>query len=211
MKAVNGYSEAKAMNFSQVERLPIGGYILNIFDVKEDSNDYGDVIILAFDIAEGEQKGFFKKQYENSTLENKKWKGTYRLKIPTQKSNSEDDEKKYKRSLGFFKSQIEAIAESNNIKIDCSKEWNINILKNKKVGALFGNKEWEMVINGQTKSGWFTNCDHLINTKKINDGDFDIPKDKPLKEKSVESLASEPSIPNEYEEVNNLKNGDVPF
>ena len=53
----------------------------------------------------------------------KKWKGTYRLNVPSPKSSSNDDMKKYNRALGFFKSQIEAIEKSNNIKIDCESDW----------------------------------------------------------------------------------------
>lgn len=64
--------------------------------------------------------------------EYKKWKGTYRLNIPQQKGDTEDDINKYKRSLGFFKAQIEAFNKSNNINIDCSKEWDASVLKIKR-------------------------------------------------------------------------------
>ena len=59
MKPIKGYKEATATSFSKAERLPAGGYVLKVLDVKEESYDWGDVIILRFDIAEGEQKGFF--------------------------------------------------------------------------------------------------------------------------------------------------------
>ena len=35
MKPVTGYAEAKATNFNAPERLPVGGYVLRILDVKE--------------------------------------------------------------------------------------------------------------------------------------------------------------------------------
>ncbi len=57
MKPVTGYAEAKATNFNAPERLSVGGYVLRILDVKEVNYQWGDVIILRFDIAEGEQKG----------------------------------------------------------------------------------------------------------------------------------------------------------
>lgn len=185
MKAVSGYSEAKATNFNTPERLPIGGYVLKILDVKEENYGWGDVVVLRFDIAEGEQKGFFDKQYKAMSDEYKKWKGTYRLNVPKPKGDSEDDVKKYNRSVGFFRSQIEAFEKSNNVIIDCSKEWDTAVLKNKLVGAVFGNKEWQM--NGN--SGWFTNCDHFIDVSDIRNGNFKIPKDKPLNNKpeSVEA------------------------
>lgn len=194
MKAVSGYSEAKAINFNASERLPVGGYVLRILDIKEESYDWGEVIIFRFDIAEGEYKGFFDKQYKNMPDEYKKWKGTYRLNIPIQKGESEEDIKKYKRSLGFFKSQIEAFNKSNGINIDCSKEWSVDVLKSKLVGAVFGNKEWEM--NG--RSGWFTNCDHLISIEDIHNDNFTIPKDKPLKN-SAESTVNSVIDANDFE------------
>ncbi|MBQ3565930.1 MAG: hypothetical protein IJA12_02005 [Oscillospiraceae bacterium] len=185
MKAVTGYTEAKATSFNSPERLPAGGYVLRVLDVKEENNGYGDVVVLRFDITEGEFKGFFDNQYRNMPDEYKKWKGTYRLKIPFQNGNSEDDVKKYNRSVSFFKSQIEAVNKSNNISIDCSKEWDTAVLKNRLVGAVFGNKEWK--IDGKT--GWFTNCDHLVDAKDIRDGNFKIPKDKPLDSKASENTS----------------------
>ena len=210
MKPVKGYKEATATSFSKAERLPAGGYVLKVLDVKEESYDWGDVIILRFDIAEGEHKGFFDKQYKAMQDEYKKWKGTYRINVPVQKGTSEDDVNKYKRFLGFFKSQIEAFNKSNaNTNIDCSKEWNTSVLKNKLVGAVFGNKEWEM--NG--RSGWFTNCDHLIPVEDIRNDNFTIPKDKPLDNKSKSS--SEPAEStidgDDFELVDGGEEQEVPF
>ena len=210
MKAVSGYKEATATNFSKAERLPAGGYVLKVLDVKEESYEWGDVIILRFDIAEGEHKGFFVMHYKAMQDEYKKWKGTYRINVPVQKGTNEDDVNKYKRSLGFFKSQIEAFNKSNaNTNIDCSKEWNTSVLKNKLVGAVFGNKEWEM--NG--RSGWFTNCDHLIPVEDIRNDNFTIPKDKPLGNKSKSS--SEPAEStidgDDFELVDGGEEQPVPF
>lgn len=136
MKGLQGYREAEASNYEKME-LPVGGYVLNILAVKEENYDWGDVIVIRFDIAEGEHERFFARQYENMSEKYKKWKGTYRLTVSSPKSSSEEDMKKYQKALGFFKSQIEAIEKSNNIKIDCENDWDINILKNKKVGAIF--------------------------------------------------------------------------
>lgn len=69
MKPVTGYAEAKATNFNAPERLPVGGYVLRILDVKEVNYQWGDVIILRFNIAEGEQKGFFDKQYKAISMQ----------------------------------------------------------------------------------------------------------------------------------------------
>ena len=79
MKRLNGYEKAAA--YSDSERLPVGGYVLKILDVKYQENKWGDVILLSFDINEGEQKDFFARNYKNQTGEDKKWKGTYRLRV----------------------------------------------------------------------------------------------------------------------------------
>ena len=56
MKKLNGYETAQA--YFEQERLPVGGYVLKILDVKYQENSWGDVILLSFDIEEGEYKGF---------------------------------------------------------------------------------------------------------------------------------------------------------
>ena len=82
MKPVTGYAEAKATNFNSPERLPVGGYVLRILDVKEENYQWGDVIILRFDIAEGEQKGFFDRQYKAMPDEYKDAFSNMALEIP---------------------------------------------------------------------------------------------------------------------------------
>ena len=205
MRPLSGYSEATATNFNGGERLPAGGYVIRILDVKEESTKWGgEVIILRFDIAEGEHAQFYQKQYNDASDEYKKWKGTYRLNIPQQKGNTEDDIKKYKRSLGFFKSQIEAINKSNGINIDCSKEWDVSALKNRVVGMVFGNKEWEM----DGKSGWFTNPDHMLTIEEVREGKFKIPADKPLKKDDTNTTTASSSVPEGFDE---LDSAPVPF
>ena len=60
------------------ERLPIGGYVLKILDTRIENYSWGDVLILRFDVAEGDHAGFFQMNF-NDQLENRKWKGTYRI------------------------------------------------------------------------------------------------------------------------------------
>ena len=44
MKKLNGYETAQA--YFEQERLPVGGYVLKILDVKYQENSWGDVILL---------------------------------------------------------------------------------------------------------------------------------------------------------------------
>ena len=58
MKKWNGYEDTQA--YSENEKLPAGGYVLKIQNVRldEGKNGNSDVLVIAFDIAEGEQAGF---------------------------------------------------------------------------------------------------------------------------------------------------------
>lgn len=171
MKALNGYSEAKATTFGDIPKLEPGGYILKILNVKEEQTNWGTTrIALQFDVEEGENKGIFKKIYDATPdeWENKKWKGAHRLNVPQDKGDG-----KYLKALGFFKSQIEAFEKSNNgLFINCSTDWDVSVLKGKLVGAIFNEKEWEM--NGN--KGFFTQCKRLVPAETIRSGKFTVPK-----------------------------------
>lgn len=208
MIGITGYKQAEATSFSELPKLQPGGYVLKILNVKVEPTDWGSRLAIQFDIAEGEFKGFFDKLYKATPdeWENKKWKGSMRLSIP----HNTGDETKFKKSLGYFKSQIQAFENSNaNLHIDCERDWDENVLKGKLVGALFNEKEWEK--DGNT--GWFTQCKRFVPAKDIRSGNFTIPKREELKNKP--STASNDSFdPNanlsDFVEIN-VGNDAVPF
>lgn len=211
-KALNGYNEATATSFKGRDKLPVGGYVLKIMNVREENYDWGDVIVLQFDIADGEYSGFFKKQYDAASDEYKKWKGTHRINIPAPESDKEEDVKRYKRRLGFFKSQIKAFEDSNSgLKINCESAWDATVLKGKKVGAVFGNQEYYNANTGQ--SYWFTGLDHLVSVDDIINNDFKIPADKPDKKKpkNDETFSTTDDTSNPMGDFDELEEGDVPF
>lgn len=167
MKQLNGYAQAQA--YTDSERLPAGGYVLKILDVKYQTNTWGDVILLSFDIAEGEQKDFFSHNYKAQTGEDKKWKGNYRLRVPKDDGTEQDE-----WTMRRFKTVVTRFEESNQ---GYHWNWDEQTLKGKLVGALFNNKEYE--YNG--RHGFFTNCHSLISVEKIRSGKFEIPADTLLK------------------------------
>lgn len=178
MIGITGYKQAEATSFSELPKLQPGGYVLKILNVKVEPTDWGSRLAIQFDIAEGEFKGFFDKLYKATPdeWENKKWKGSMRLSIP----HNTGDETKFKKSLGYFKSQIQAFENSNaNLHIDCERDWDENVLKGKLVGALFNEKEWEK----DGKTGWFTQCKRFVPANDIRSGNFMIPKREELKNK----------------------------
>lgn len=178
MIGITGYKQAEATSFSGLPKLQPGGYVVKILNIKVEPTDWGSRLAIQFDIAEGEFKGFFDKLYKATPdeWENKKWKGSMRLSIP----HNTGDETKFKKSLGYFKSQIQAFENSNaNLHIDCERDWDENVLKGKVVGALFNEKEWEK----DGKTGWFTQCKRFVPANDTRSGNFTIPKREELKNK----------------------------
>ena len=79
---IRQYNGAKAQRRAAREILPAGGYVAKILDAKVQNYDFGDKLVLSFDIAEGQYNGFFKRDYTQNPNEDKKWRGTFRLSIP---------------------------------------------------------------------------------------------------------------------------------
>ena len=167
MKKYNGFDRNDI--YRNAERLPVGGYVIKILDAKENTNDYGSTLLISFDIAEGEHKDFFASNYKAQTGEDKKWKGTYRVRIPNDDGTEQDVWAKRR-----FNTMIVDIEESNP---GFHWDWDEGKLKGKLVGALFNNKEYE--FNG--RHGFFTNCHSLTNVERIRSGKFEIPADTLLK------------------------------
>ena len=172
MLGITGYKETQATSFSgELPKLEPGGYVLKIMAVKVEDTQWGTKLAFQFDIAEGEQKGFFKKLYDATPdeWESKKWKGSYRLKVP----KNEGDDAKFRKSLGFYKSQLEAFEKSNgNLVINAEQDWDEQKLKGKLVGAVFNEKEYN--YNG--KHGMFTQCKRFVSADDIRSGNFTVPK-----------------------------------
>lgn len=180
MKAFNGYKAQKQGGTREI--LPAGGYVAKILNAEEKRYDWGDVLLISFDISEGERAGFFNKDYQENANEDKKWRGTYRLPIPKDDGSERDGWTK-----NTFGGAMWAIEESNP---GYAWSWDEKTLKGKTVGVLFRNKEWEM--NGNT--GWTTECCKLESADDIRNGKFRMPKDKPLKNKQSNASDFVPNV-----------------
>ena len=185
------FNDVKAeRSFGGRETLPAGGYVCDILSAKVESNDWGETLVIAHDVAEGDYKGIFKRDYDNNDREDKKWRGTFRLRLPKDDGTEQDGWKK--RSLGNF---IWAIEQSNP---GYAWNWDEKTLKGKKIGLLYRNKEWE--YNG--RSGWTTEAISTDSVDDIREGKFRIPKDKPLANKPV-------SVEQTFEELDD--SSELPF
>ena len=173
---IRSYNGFKAERTATKEILPAGGYVAKIMDASVIKYDWGEVLKIDFDIAEGEYKGFFTNDYRTNTSDNKKWRGNYRINIPNENNQYFDSQRK------SFNNLIACLEETN---AGYHFDWDEAKLKGKGIGVLFRNKEWE--YNGST--GWTTECCAVTTAKDIREGNFKMPKDKPLKAKAANSGA----------------------
>lgn len=167
MKQYKGFDRNNT--YKDAERLPIGGYALKIMDAKEVANDWGNTLVISFDIAEGEFKDFFANNYKSQSGEDKKWKGTYRLREPRDDGSKEDE-----WTTMRFNTFVVNVETSNQ---GYHWDWDEKKLKGKLIGGLFNNKEYD--FNG--RHGFYTNCHSLVPVEKIRSGKFEIPADTLLK------------------------------
>lgn len=177
MKAYTGYK--KGTPTQEKEKLPVGGYVLKILNAEEVKfQNGGSGLKISFDIAEGEYKDFYAKNYK-SQQEPKKWKGNRQLGVPM---DSDDDSKK-----DYFANQMACIEASNP---GYEWDWDETKLKGKFVGAVFGEKEWEM--NGN--SGYFTTCRGFRTVDAIKAGKYKVPAPILLQREATEGFASAPDV-----------------
>lgn len=80
----------KSKRKKSFERLPKDAYVVMIKGAKEEPNRNGggSHLTLAFDIAEGEYKGFYQNQYDNRSDEDKKWPNDAKFYVNVPDDNS---------------------------------------------------------------------------------------------------------------------------
>ena len=162
------WEETEAIEMGDFETLELGGHEVVIMDARlYTSEQSGNTSLkICVDIAGNDkQKGFFKKQYDNNTLSEKKWPtgGTRFLSLK-------------KENLGYTKGTITAIEKSNKgFKFDTSKGW--EQLNGLKCAGVFGLEEYvdqEGKTRTTTKLVQFRSLDKLGEIKipdvKLLDG-----------------------------------------
>jgi hypothetical protein len=88
------YNGAQAQKMTSGAALPAGGYVAQIQSARVENYSWGNMLVIAYDVAEGEHSNHFRKQFEENTDPNRKWKGTFRLTIPNEKSKYFSSEKR---------------------------------------------------------------------------------------------------------------------
>ena len=81
MKKYAGWDNVQS--YGDYETLPVGGYVCRIIGAKVEQfkrkdGELVDRLALMLDVDEGDYKGFFRKDYDAQTGEEKKWRGIAR-------------------------------------------------------------------------------------------------------------------------------------
>ena len=166
----------KPQNWEQVqeyavrERLPVGAYVCKVKQVALQQNNYGQVLCILYDITEGEQQGFYQRDFAGqSNSGEKKWRGVMRVWIPQDDGSDKDEATKR-----AFKGMVTSFENSNP---GYKWNWDENTLVGKTVGIIYRNEEWE--YNG--KHGWAAKPLRCMSADKVRSGDYTLPEDKPLR------------------------------
>lgn len=184
MKQFNGFDDAKKQaDASGSARLPEGAYVCKIMGVRyvNGENGYSDRIDLQFDITEGEQKDFFRKQYDSNTNEDKRWKGKTSIYVPADDGSEKDG---YTKKA--FASWISAFEKSNT---GFTWAWDEMQLKGKTVGIVFGTTG--TVIDG--KEVTYTEARFAVDIDRVRSGNAPAAKFKARNEWTGTAAAADKS------------------
>lgn len=196
MRKPRNYDSAET--YTGGKKLPAGGYICKIINVKEETSKSGnDMLVLAFDICEGEFKDFYKEGYEKNTSENKKWRGNFYMMVPGEEAEAND------WKLRRFKTNIGKFEDSNN---GYHFDWeHPEKLLGLLVGMVFGEEEY---IASDGSNRFSTKPVRLETVETIKDGDFEMPAVKYLDQ----NPNAKPSNDNNFVDIpDNVDGEQIPF
>ena len=182
MQKPTGWDDSPAYT-GEFNALPAGGYICKILKAEVTTSQSGkEMLVLLFDIAEGEHKDYFRSQFDGAKQNNPdaKWQGVFRQLTQG-------------KSTPFFKGVMTSIQTSNS-----GYKWDFDESKltGKLFGGVFGREQYES-SNGDLK--WSTKCQAIRSVESIRKG-IEVPADKPLKQQPIE-----------YVPLSDVSSNDLPF
>jgi len=171
MKKYEGFEQAQAFT-GEFETLKPGGYVCKILKVESKEKPYGELLRIAFDIAEGEHKDFYRRKYDKDMQfgSDVKWKGMYYQTV------KQDD-------LRFFKGFITSIEKSNN---GYKWDWDEKKLVGKLFGGVFGEEEYQG-NDGNVKTS--VKCMRVNSVETVKNG-IEPPPIKKLPDSISDSLSN---------------------
>ena len=176
-----GYNRNNA--YQDFERIPKGAYVLKIQAVQyvEGEGDKSDMLRLKVDVAEGEYKDYYKKDWESNTSENKKWRGVIEIWCPKNDGSERDGWTKK-----TFDTCFAAIEDSNpGFRFNGTDE---KTLVGKLVGGVIYREDY--MKDGQVKTAYKFNK-RLITVDAARKGTYKEPKDKIIEQKDSANLKTD--------------------
>lgn len=161
--------------FTENTPLPVDAYVCKVNGVRVEDNSYGSVLVIAFDIVEGEQAGYYRKQFDANTNANKKWRGTFRQWLPRNDGSEKDETTKR-----MLKGMVTSFEQSN---IGYQWNWNETSLIGKTVGILYREEEYEV----EGRHGWSARPFRMMSADRVRSGDYTIPEKRPLRSDAYEA------------------------
>jgi len=155
--------------YGEYEPLPPGAYECVVIDVKETKSKNGkDMLNIYLDIARGEYRDFFNKQYASDTRPEKKWPCiVYQLLL--------DNEGNCNKGLKTFISALKGSSPD----FDENKVWGTQTsayLRGKGVGGVFRREQYRK--DGNLR--WSTKCMRFCSLSSVED--TPVPEDKLIEE-----------------------------
>ena len=131
MKVIENWNEVKAKGMEDFKTLPIGAYecIIRSAEVYKNPTTEKESFRVQVDIATGEYKGYFQKEFDNNTSSTKTWDNNATRYLAFQGDN-----------IAYFKGFITCVENSNT---GYKWDWNEEKLKGKKICGVFQYEEYE--------------------------------------------------------------------
>lgn len=160
IKKFNNWETTKA--FGSFQALPKGAYICKIMKA-EVIGDWG--IKVYYDVTEGDHKDFWSNDYRSQTREDKIWRGTFLLYLPTEDGSPKDENTK--RRFRTFTDHLEDVNPGYHF------DWDEQKWKGKMFGGLF------RIRQSQKNDKVYNNLEPNAFTsfENIRNGNYTLPDD----------------------------------
>lgn len=171
------YEQTSAFGQSEFKPLPKGGYICRIMMAEETISSTGRPMLhIAFDIVEGDYKGYFTNLYHTRKKNNTDPLREIKYPFEGQKWIMLNDYENPNKTSRQFKGFCTAVEDSGTEIWNLKGELDLERVKGAEVGIIFQNVENEF----NDKVSWRAQPWAFRSIEAIASGDYFIPEDKPL-------------------------------
>ena len=200
------YNDTPAFGQSDFKPLPKGGYICRIIMVEETkSSTNRDMLHIAFDITEGEYKGYFMNLFNARKKNNTDPLKTVKYPFEGQKWIMLNDYENPTKTSRQFKGFCTAVEDSGTEIWNLDGTLALDRVKDAEVGVVFQDVESE--YNGKTS--WRAIPWGFRSIESIASGDYFIPDDKPLQ--TTQNTGFSTYEPQTSADSFNAAEDDIPF